>query len=145
MKMFISLTAAILLIMPVSALCDTDAVPPCSAEESEQYVDLDGDGINDNVRDRDNDGIPDDFVNDDSGEGEAPVELFASSMNMDLGMDNVFEHAVEVDAKEPHSVVFSSREFSARDLTQDRGGFDSDNRTDSGANRGKICIGGVCF
>ena len=145
MRIIVSLTAAILLMMPISALCETDAAPPISAEESEQFVDLDGDGINDNVRDRNNDGIPDAFVEDDSGEGEAPVEMFASSMDMDLSMDNVFEHAVGVDAREPYSVVFSSREFCARDLTQDRGGFDADNRTDSGATRGKICIGGVCF
>jgi hypothetical protein len=145
MRIIVSLAAVILLMMPVSALCDTEAAPPSSVEESEQFVDLDGDGINDNVRDRNNDGIPDAFAEENSGEGEAQVELLASSMNMDLGMDNVFEHAVEMDAKEPNSTLFSSREFCARDLTQDRGGFDAENRTDSGATRGKICIGGVCF
>ena len=94
MRMYISLLIALFVMIPVSALCDTDVAPPSPPEESAQFVDLDGDGINDNVRDRNNDGIPDAFVEEDSGDGEAPVELFASGMNMDLGMDNVFEHAV---------------------------------------------------
>jgi len=149
MKTIISLTAAFLLTVPISAFCETDLQPQGSAEVREQFIDLDGDGISDNARDLDNDGIPDSFGNSHSDaasdEGVAPVELLASTMNADMNMDGVFGQAMTVSAKEPNFMAYSSREFSARDLTQDRGGFDSENRSDAGASRGKVCVGGVCF
>lgn len=140
MKTCINLTIALLMLMFVSALYGQEEA---SETKACCFVDLDGDGIDDNARDLDEDGIPDSFGANGDKE-ETPELALGSQMGLDLGQAAAVSESAEAAAGSNRD-VYASRSFCARDLTDDRGGFDAENRADAGAQRGKICIGGVCF
>lgn len=149
MRICLTLIMLVVLAIPSTCLCETGESAEDLPEELIGFVDLDGDGINDNARDRDNDGIPDVFGagdSDDSDETEAAgVELLITETSADFGMEGVFEPAVGETSAESNFEKFSEHEFATRDLSQDRGGFDAEKRLEGSASRAKICIGGVCF
>jgi hypothetical protein len=116
-----------------------------AAEEAPRFADLDGDGIDDNARDRDFDGIPDAFVSNDEEAETAPALLLTGQMDGGLSMDGAFDQSVETEIRESRADAYASRQFASRDLKEDRGGFDSDADPEKKASQGKVCIGGVCF
>ena len=105
------------------------------------YVDLDGDGFNDNIADNDDNGIPDRF------ESEPTKEL--AEMGSILG--NVFNTEVNLDELYSASEKFNMRKFKTRSLTQRCNGlgasddFGPGNGIGLGAvSGGGGCAGGVC-
>ncbi len=139
MKTCINLTIALLMLMFVSALYgqeeETDSEPA-------RYVDLDGDGIDDNARDLDEDGIPDSFGAE-VDEEEAPELSLGAQMGLDLDQAATVSESAAEAAAGSNRDIYSSRSFCARDLANDRGGFGEPE--EPGAQRGKTCINGVCF
>jgi hypothetical protein len=149
MRTSLNLIVALLLAAPVTALGQVvmQIHSEDTAEEMPRFADLDGDGIDDNARDRDFDGIPDAFMAgaDEAAEENSPELLLADQMDAGLGMENAFDQPADDANHESNADAYSSREFAARDLKEDRGGFDSDADPEKEASRGKTCIGGICF
>lgn len=112
-----------------------------------RFVDLDGDGINDNLTDGNDDGIPDEFVGDAVKSGP---ELAASGG----AMGGMFD-AVDVKTADPMANFsarerFKLRQRSVRDLCSFRGGFYAGEDFGPGngigaGTSGKVCVGGICF
>ena len=135
---FLALLACLLCLVAASA----EAGP---AET--RFVDLDGDGINDNLTDGNDDGIPDEFVGDKSEAGPA----MAASGN---SMGGMFD-AVDVASADPmadFSVMerYKVRQRAVRDLCSFRGGFYAGEDFGPGngiavGTSGKVCVGGICF
>ncbi len=105
------------------------------------YVDLDGDGFNDNIADNDDNGIPDRF------ESEPAEEL--AEMGSILG--NVFNTEVNLTDLYSTSEKFNMRKFKTRSLAQRCNGlgasddFGPGNGIGLGAvSGGGGCAGGVC-
>ncbi|MFH2049418.1 MAG: hypothetical protein ABIJ12_08220 [bacterium] len=107
------------------------------------FVDLDGDGLDDNIKDRDFNGIPDFSVDVlppvDDAESTGGSGIFAS---MPLA---------EVDASEitPKSKLFGRSKFSTRNLGSNRGGFSSSDGFGpdsglSGSSFSGVCVGPQC-
>jgi len=107
------------------------------------FVDLDGDGLDDNIGDKNFDGIPD-FSDEiepqtDDAEVTGGTGIF-SSMPI-----------AKVDAKEitPKSKMFGQYSFSIRNLCTNRGGFSSSDGFGSenglsGSTFGGVCVGPLC-
>jgi len=108
-----------------------------------RFIDLDGDGFNDNIPDVNNDGIPDFSVEmtqesrviSPSGESD----IFGSLMN------DVFLPELKL----PYSQKFNRLKYCARDLCKSRGGFGSDEAfgPGNGIGQGALsghCLGGIC-
>jgi hypothetical protein len=120
-----------------------------SAEESResvkpQFVDLDGDGLNDNVPDLNNDGIPD-F--DKAGMQQEYAELEPAESNIFRGIQPA--KGVTQQLFLSNAERFRSLKFCARSLLQCRGGFSSgeDFGPGNGIGQGALsgnCVGGIC-
>ena len=130
----------------------TSAIPAAEDDENKKkstYLDLDGDGINDNASDFNNDGIPDSFGEDDS-DGEIDTTIMTSSLTSfdDFGGGFDPEPSVEIDFGEQNSVKFSALTASVIPLTQRRGGLNSGEgfgpQNMAGSSGGVVCEGGVC-
>lgn len=107
------------------------------------FIDLDGDGIDDNIGDKNSDGIPD-FPD---------VEIPMLNDTEITGGTGIFSSmpVTEVDVSDitPNSIMFGQYFFSIRNLSSNRGGFassdsfGSDNGLNSGMSGG-ICVGPLC-
>ena len=104
-----------------------------------KFVDLDGDGFNDNIIDTDNNGIPDEFQS--KVKEIKSTGAFSFSPSSLLGADNSSPVSLTV------SEQFSLLKFNCRIITSCRSNFEADfssglNVSSSGASG---CAGGVCF
>lgn len=125
-----------LMFFTVTAFAEEPLEPP--------YLDLDGDGFDDNIADDDDNGIPDRF--------EAKPDKNLPELAGTLG--NVFNTEITmagIDAVRTHSEEFSLRQFRTRALTQRCHGFGAleDFGPGSGIGLGAMggtggCAGGVC-
>ena len=107
------------------------------------FVDLDGDGLDDNIKDRDFNGIPD-----------FSIEELPNADNAELiGGSGIFASMPisEVDASEitPKSKLFGRSKFSTRNLGSNRGGFSSSDGFGpdsglSGSSFSGVCVGPQC-
>ncbi|MBU0984613.1 MAG: hypothetical protein KKA42_12120 [candidate division Zixibacteria bacterium] len=128
---------ALLLLVPV-AFADSPKTEPYI------FVDLDGDGIDDNMLDTDDDGIPD-ALRDDKNETPAAAPVMkAATVNPFAGL----QQADPVVFPKPNSERFVLRRLWARSLSQYRCDFDSEFSSGTGASSsgasGGGCAGGVC-
>ncbi|MFH1892181.1 MAG: hypothetical protein ABIK83_05795 [Candidatus Zixiibacteriota bacterium] len=151
MKLFLTLIVFLILGSVTSFASDdasnSDAIKPSKA----CFVDLDGDGINDNARDMDDDGIPDTFGAEASAIPSETEGMFAPSISIDWNASGFGAGQAEVEAKEPNSGRFSAIRFSARDLGACRGGLKAGDGLGIGESGGvnaggggMVCEGGVC-
>ena len=102
------------------------------------FVDLDGDGFNDNAPDKNNDGIPDmagpAYLND----GKADFEVEEGVINFGASLPVADELLT-------NSTKFNRHRFGARDLQLNRCGYDYDETFGPGGGiGGSGCEGGVC-
>lgn len=136
--------AALVLLMCFGLIAaDSFAAGPADS----RFVDLDGDGINDNLTDGNDDGIPDEFVGDKTEAGPA---LAASNSSMGGMFD-----AVDVASADPMAGFsgmerYKLRQRAVRDLCSFRGGFYAGEDFGPGngigaGTSGKVCVGGICF
>lgn len=123
--------------------CLTFAGVSAYADESEKtkFIDLDGDGFNDNIADNDDNGIPDRY------ESEATEAL--AEMGSFLG--DVFNTEVNLDHLLTKSERFNTRSFRTRGLAQRCDGFGAKDEFGPGneiglgaLSGGGGCAGGVC-
>ncbi len=141
----------LLLFSMILALPFTVPLSTSYAEEAEAesacFVDIDGDGIDDNARDMNDDGIPDIIANDDESEEMSDVK-FASNLG-DFSVSMATNAAAE--SSKSRAGAFSSRRFSARGISSDRGGIESSDGFGPGSGIGigavktPVCVGGVCI
>ncbi len=135
------------IIIPVSAT--VFAEEEATASKKSVFLDLDGDGINDNASDLDNDGIPDLFGDEDSNV-EIDTSFVTTSITSfgDLGVSGT-----QLDTPTNEVAVSNSKAFDAlcatvSPLMQQRGGVNSgDNFGPANAlsgGGGVVCEGGVC-
>lgn len=120
-----------------------DSLSPAPAEPQSIFVDLDGDGFDDNAIDQDGDGIPDE----DSPSTPAAV-------NSDSNSGGMFSSLELVVPRKPaflrNSGSFGYSRSRALALVAHRGGFGFGNSfgpgndIGSGAVLGSMCAGGVC-
>ncbi len=119
---------------------DIDTPPTAKA-----FVDLDGDGIDDNFTDTDRDGIPDKYVH--GSVSAFGVEISATSGIFAAGQSGKFAATLTTGNRD----VFGSRMGRTHCLSLNRGGFGSEsdfgpgNGIGLGAVKGTGCVGGVCF
>lgn len=108
------------------------------------FVDLDGDGFNDNAPDKNNDGIPDmagpGYLNDGKADFEVEEEIINFGASLPVSDDLL-----------ANSTKFNRHRFGARDLQQNRCGYDCDEGFGPGSgigvgslSGGGGCEGGVC-
>jgi len=136
----ISIFAMTLYLLPASTASAED-----EAVEQKAYVDLDGDGFDDNAPDENSDGIPDDVesgkskIDEHSFEGGEQIAAFTPLQ--DIGQYNIDEYL-------PNSEIFGRLKFSTRAQSSFRGGFDIGNNfgSETGIGCGALsgCAGGVC-
>ena len=116
------------------------------------FMDRDGDGIDDNARDLDDDGIPDQFGAQDEAEEEIDLGTMDSDMfsfemggELDGGLDGA---QVDSEASNiPNSQKFAALQMSSRALSQHRSGLTSGEDFGPGVGAlsgGVVCEGGVC-
>lgn len=105
------------------------------------FVDLDGDGFDDNFADNNNNGIPDRYES-------KPAEKLAEMGSL---LGNVFNTEVNLDDLRTTSEKFDMREFRTRSLVQRCNGLGADNDFGPGNDIGLGavsgaggCAGGVC-
>ncbi len=101
------------------------------------YVDLDGDGLDDNAIDFRDGFLLDDEESETTDSGAQVVNPFAQ-----LAADN------PVDLPQTHKERFVGHRFSARALSSYRSDFESDfggGGAGGSSSGGKTCVGGVCF
>lgn len=119
---------------------ETEAKPCC-------FVDIDGDGIDDNARDLDKDGIPDIIAGENDSEKISDVKFASKLGDFSISM----ETSAAVDNGKSRAGEFSSRRFSARGISSDRGGIESGDGFGPGSGIGigavktPVCVGGVCI
>ena len=108
------------------------------------FVDIDGDGFNDNLSDYDGDGIPDEADPDYKAEVN-------SSLGGYMNFGEAFASSDYIDELTPNSAKFGKRSFLARSLSKDRCGYDADSDFGPGSgigigavSGGQVCEGGVC-
>jgi hypothetical protein len=120
-------------------------ISPLTNITAEEYifVDLDGDGLDDNIGDKDSDGIPDfsDEMEPQSDEAEVTggTGIFSS---MPIAKVDVMEIT-------PCSKMYGQYSFSTRNLSTNRGGFSSSDGFGpenglSGSSFGGVCVGPLC-
>lgn len=151
MRQFSTLLALLILGSVTLFASDEKAGSVDATCSGSRFVDLDGDGIDDNARDMDDDGIPDTFG---AATTEVPSEsadMFASSISIDWNAAGFGAGEAEVETKEPNSGKFSAIRFSARDLGACRGGLKASDGFGVGegggvntGGGGMVCEGGVC-
>ncbi len=133
--------AAIFLITPAIIFAESNSIA---------YADLDGNGINDNIPDSDGDGIPDPADPDYEGVIEVSANANESGdfVNFAEGISLIDTAPVYLN----HSQHFGVLDFSVRNLSENRIGFDCDDcfgsdlgiGIGSGGGGGGACAGGVC-
>jgi len=119
-------------------------VSGAASEEKDQkpYVDLDGDGFDDNADDTDSDGIPDrferDYVAPRSVAAAPKTDIFAA-LKQSSPVAPIATSSLE---------RFALRQFACRAQSKCRSNFESEFDTGLGITAGSSggrCVGGVCF
>ena len=110
---------------------------------SVRFVDLDGDGLNDNLPDLNHDGIPD------FGKADQPEESFVSHSAISDFLISMDSAVPQLDLVLDNLDGFRSLMFQARGLSQCRGGFGDDENFGPGYGIGQGamksgCVGGAC-
>ena len=137
-----------LLVILVTFFCiPVLAEDPAGEEEAQpvdsRFVDLDGDGLNDNIPDQNHDGIPD------FKKKEPPQQR----LTMRGGATGIFARMKAIEAPSTpslsNSVRFRQLKFCTRSLSQCRGGFASGEEfgPGNGIGQGALsgnCVGGIC-
>jgi hypothetical protein len=122
----------------------TDQPVMAGEEEIKPYVDMDGDGFNDNAPDEDGDGIPDaadpDFI---------PVETEETNMVGLIKFGEVLKKAGLIEDYSTNLQKFGQLNFCTRALSKNRCGFDAGDDFGSegigiGGGSSGGCAGGVC-
>ena len=105
-----------------------------------RFIDLDGDGINDNIPDIDNNNIPDDFQNNLSLNLPENTKQFS-------GFSGLTDDTKTVKVNLTSSERFSLRKYTSRGITTSRCDFDAEFGTRLGisSSGGGSCAGGICF
>jgi hypothetical protein len=115
-----------------------------NAETEEVFVDLDGDGFNDNIPDEDNNSIPDSAEDDKYSDQAEDSELLASSEFRPIQGLGDFD----LNSLLSNSEFFGQLKFITRAQSCCRGGFEagSDFGPGNGIGLGAVsgCAGGVC-
>ena len=132
------LIVTVILFVPV--VLSAEKLPETTSTSTSCFVDLDGDGIDDNVKDLDGNGIPDFDIPEEASSIPSGGSGIFASMTMNTGTIEVARVAEN----------FGGREFGSRWLCVNRGGITSGDGFGPGAgigsgSLGKVCIGGVCF
>ena len=111
-----------------------------SGSASSKFIDLDGNGINDNLTDIDNNNIPDDFQND------IDIKLPISTVQFTVFSNNPSNQTI-TSQKIKSSDNFQSKIFVTRHISVNRCDFDAEFNTRLGAAAasGGACAGGICF
>lgn len=137
---------AALLVWAVPVLADDGQDVQTKKSAAESFIDLDGDGFNDNAEDQDLDGIP----NDVDPDYVKPEPQHASEFEDYFALDDV-PGAPKIDLSILNNAQrFCRLQMSVRSLAQCRGAFESANEfgvgdgIGSGAVGGGVCQGGVC-
>ncbi|MBN2226214.1 MAG: hypothetical protein JW763_02500 [candidate division Zixibacteria bacterium] len=121
----------------------SNIVAETAKEQDTTYVDLDGDGCNDNATDRNADGIPD-ATDRETAENSSAVSEATGFVNFDAGFSN------PTVAPRNTSEKFARLSFTTRALCTNRGGFGAGdnfgpgNGIGIGALSAGGCSGGVC-
>ena len=130
------------LILAIGILFLMAACPTGEAGQLPRFVDLDGDGFDDNAPDDDADGIPDEFES----------HSFFSAAVVSLGVGQMFGGTSSVSpTNKPTSAAekFGRREFQVRFLCGPRTDFEADFASGlglgGGLGGGGACAGGICF
>jgi hypothetical protein len=116
-----------------------------AASSSNRFVDLDGDGFNDNLVDSDNNNIPDVF---ESAAKVATSSILSSVSNVSSGLFSESSSESSVSTSfESRADHFSSRLSGCLGLDKCRNNFESDFSGGIGFSLGSGggCVGGVCF
>ena len=103
------------------------------------FVDIDGDGFDDNIIDFDNNNIPDDFQS-------KVKEIKSHTRTFTFSPASLFSENSNV-IKLTVSQQFALHKFKARNLSQNRSNFESDFNSGLGATNSSSsgCVNGVCF
>ncbi len=140
MKLWLTTNLCVLLILSAGVGAVENSPDKTAAV---RFVDLDGDGLNDNLPDLNHDGIPDfDKV-------AQPAESFVSQSAIGDFLNSMESAVPQLDLVLDNSEGFRSLMFQARGLSQCRGGF-SDNEgfgPGCGIGQGAMksgCVGGAC-
>lgn len=147
MRLVIVFLAAVLLMFQSGLAAEASSTDTEIPSPLPAYVDLDGDGIDDNFIDTNSDGIPDKNIHCAQGLSELTTAISSSSGIF----SSMPQGSVDVNISLSHLQQFSSLMTRTRCLSMSRGGFGMSsafgpgNGIGSGAMRGKICVGGVCF
>ncbi|NIP41156.1 MAG: hypothetical protein GWN61_00280 [candidate division Zixibacteria bacterium] len=116
-----------------------------NAESEEVFVDLDGDGFNDNIPDEDNNSIPDKAEDDKYSDQAEGSELMASAEFKPIESLGDFDPSSLLS----NSELFGQLKFVTRAQSCFRGGFEagSDFGPGNGIGLGAVsgCAGGVCY
>lgn len=138
----------ILIFLTALALVAFSVPSDGQAEEAEKtvFIDLDGDGFDDNLADSDENGIPDDAEPDES---ESDNDNSAVGMIATLNPIEVSSEDLSLDQVLTNSEKFGKREFKCRDQSCFRGGFDAgqDFGPGNGISSAAVssgCAGGIC-
>ena len=143
MKLLTTWLTTLIMIFSTAALAGEPPAEQAALPAHSRFVDLDGDGLNDEISDLNQDGIPD-FGNDPSLKSLLPDP------------DEVTDFFKSIDAKYSASEAFLSNSerfgllrFCTRALSQSRGGFGSSDDFGPGSGIGQrtsagACAGGVC-
>jgi hypothetical protein len=137
--------AALVLILGAVAQSEQPPGEKAGPPQNRRFVDLDGDGLNDNVRDLDHDGLPD-FRKETAP--EPPLMTLR-------GTTNIFKAIEPSNSDSDMSLFLSNSErfgylkFCTRALSQNRGGFAAGEDFGPGSGIGQStssggCAGGVC-
>lgn len=106
----------------------------------EIFIDRNGDGINDNIVDIDNNGIPDNF------QKKVKAVIPATTFSVDSFLsesDSKSNKTIKLEKIE----IFTLRSFVCRSLSSCRADFESDfsGSLGGGTSSSSGCVGGICF
>jgi hypothetical protein len=133
MRIFFQSSTTLVLVLGLALLC----LPVGNEITAEiTYVDLDGDGFDDNVKDVDSDGIPDHC---EAGYVAPATDMPTGDIFAGLGESTpapVASSSVE---------IFALRNFNTRGIASCRFDFEADFSAGLGVAVGGRCVGGVCY
>ncbi len=133
MRAFFQSSATLVLLLGLALLC----LPMGNAIAAETtFVDLDGDGFDDNQNDANGDGIPDEFA-----PGYIAPATDVPSGDIFAGLGESTPAPVASSSVE----IFGLRSFNTRGIASCRFDFEADFAAGLGVAVGGRCVGGVCF